>query len=97
MTFWRIVVVFWLSLFMVTLVVKYDDPRLLGGSDDANASPFVIAFRDAGVSGLPDLVNATVLVSIVSMCVTISTGTPLRLTQVVDAAPWLLYTQEAES
>lgn len=67
MTFWRIIIVFWLSLFMVTLVVRYDDPRLLGGSDDANTSPFVIAFRDAGVSGLPDLVNATVLVSIISM------------------------------
>lgn len=67
MTFWRIVVVFWLSLFMITLVVKSNDPRLLGGSDDANTSPFVIAFRDAGVAGLPDLVNATVLVSIISM------------------------------
>lgn len=41
MTFWRIILIFILSLFFVGLLVRYDDQRLLGGSYDANTSPFV--------------------------------------------------------
>lgn len=44
-------------------IVRWDDPRLLGSSSDSNTSPFVLVFRNAGVSGLPDFVNATITVS----------------------------------
>jgi len=67
MTFWRINILFILSLIMVGFVVRYDDERLVGGSYDANTSPFVLAFKNANVSGLPDLINATILVSILSI------------------------------
>lgn len=67
MTFWRIILVFIMSLMMVGFLVAYNDPRLLGGSSDSNTSPFVIAFKNANVSGLPDLVNATITVSVLSI------------------------------
>lgn len=45
--FWRILLFYMVSLTIAGLLVRYDDPRLLGSSDtDANASPFVIAIRD---------------------------------------------------
>jgi len=67
MTFWRITIVFILSLTMVGLLVPWDDPRLLGSSSDSNTSPFVLVFRNAGVRGLPDFVNATITVSVLSI------------------------------
>lgn len=68
MTFWRITFIFILSLLFVGLLVRSDNPRLLGASSyDANASPFVIAFVDAGVPGLPHIVNATITVSVLSI------------------------------
>lgn len=39
------------SLTIVGVLVPYDNPDLLnGGSSNANASPFVIAVRSAGIS-----------------------------------------------
>lgn len=42
------------------------DPRnlaLISGSGNANSSPFVIAIKEAGISALPSIVNACILVS----------------------------------
>jgi amino acid transporter len=50
-TFWRITLIFITSLLMIGLLIPYDEPRLLGGSG-ASASPFVLVFANAGVSGL---------------------------------------------
>jgi len=50
-------------------LVRSDDPRLLDGtsSSDAKASPFVIAIRNAGIKGLPSVMNAVILVSVLSV------------------------------
>lgn len=45
------------------MLVPYDDPRLLSGGGDARASPFVIAIDNAGVKGLPHVVNGVLLVA----------------------------------
>ena len=53
MTFWRITFIFILSLLFVGLLVRSDNPRLLGASSyDANASPFVIACEFAPILSL---------------------------------------------
>lgn len=57
------------SLTIAGLLVPYNDDRLLGSSSstDANASPFVIAIRDAGISGLDSVMNAVILISVLSV------------------------------
>ena len=66
--FWRITLFYLISLILVGLLVPYNDPRLLGsGSSDAAASPFVIAIRNAGISGLPSVMNAVILIAVLSV------------------------------
>jgi amino acid transporter len=47
------------SLTIVGCLVPYNDKELLNGtgSSDANASPFVIAVKNAGISVVPSLMN----------------------------------------
>lgn len=67
--FWRVLLFYIISLLMVGLLVPYTDPRLLSGSSfvDAKASPFVLAIVDAGVKGLPSVINAVILVAVLSV------------------------------
>lgn len=56
------------SLTLVSLLVPYGDSRLLGASStDAKASPFVIAINNAGISGLPSVMNVVILISVLSV------------------------------
>ncbi|TPX62354.1 hypothetical protein PhCBS80983_g00544 [Powellomyces hirtus] len=48
--------------FIVGLLVKSTDPRL-GTTKDANASPFVLGIKDAGINVLPDIINFCLLTS----------------------------------
>ncbi|GAB7351542.1 hypothetical protein MBLNU459_g2176t2 [Dothideomycetes sp. NU459] len=59
----RIVVIFELSIVAITILVPYTDPRLLGAGNAA-ASPFVIAMVDAGIKGLPDVVNVIIILGL---------------------------------
>ncbi|KAM3485665.1 hypothetical protein MY8738_001195 [Beauveria namnaoensis] len=67
--FWRIAVFYIVALLLVTLLVPHDDPRLLGAksSVDASASPFVIAIESMGQTVLPSIMNAVILVAVVSV------------------------------
>ncbi|KAJ1018483.1 hypothetical protein NDA18_006634 [Ustilago nuda] len=60
--FWRILLFYVVAIFMVGLVVPYNDPRLLNGGDDASASPFVLAISNAGIKVLPHIVNSVLLI-----------------------------------
>ncbi|KAK1230652.1 Amino-acid permease inda1 [Marasmius sp. AFHP31] len=64
--FWRIVIIYIVSLTIVGLMVPWNDNRLLGGGGAA-ASPFVIALDRAKIPGLNHLVNATICVSVLSI------------------------------
>ncbi|ORY78824.1 amino-acid permease inda1 [Leucosporidium creatinivorum] len=66
-TFWRLSLFFISSLLVIGLCVPYDTPRLADDSGTARASPFVILVDLAGVKGLPDLMNATICISILSI------------------------------
>ncbi|KAF7589544.1 hypothetical protein BBP40_004167 [Aspergillus hancockii] len=50
---------------MVTITVSPKDPDLFGG-EGVNASPYVIAFRNAGIPGLAHAMNAVIFISVVS-------------------------------
>jgi amino acid transporter len=65
--FMRVTIFYVVSLFIVSLLVPYTDPRLGSGSYDARASPFVIAINNAGIAVLPSIMNAVILVSVLSV------------------------------
>jgi amino acid transporter len=67
--FWRIALFYVVALTVVSLLVPYGDSRLLSGasSEDAKASPFVIAINNAGISGLPSVMNVVILIAVLSV------------------------------
>ncbi|PGH02083.1 hypothetical protein AJ79_07720 [Helicocarpus griseus UAMH5409] len=67
--FWRITLFYIVSLTIVGLLVPYTEPRLVNGksSYDANASPFVIAIKNAGIRGLDSVMNVVILVAVLSV------------------------------
>ncbi|CZR45758.1 putative amino acid transport protein GAP1 [Fusarium proliferatum ET1] len=67
--FWRISLFYILSVLLIGLLVPYNEPRLLGAKygSDAAASPFVIAIEMSGSDVLPDIMNAVILISLISV------------------------------
>lgn len=66
--FWRITLFYIVSLTIIGLLVPYDDERLgSGSSSDARASPFVIAIVNAGISGLPSVMNVVIMIAVLSV------------------------------
>lgn len=66
MVVWRVLIFFILALFIVTLIVPYNDSRLLG-SDSPRASPFVLAIKIGGIKSLPSVFNGAILISVISV------------------------------
>ena len=71
--YWRFGIFFICGALCVGIVVPYNDPTLIAilagnksGGGTAAASPYVIAMKNLGVSGLPHLVNALMVTSIFS-------------------------------
>ena len=64
---WRILIFYITSLLFITFVVPSNHPSLLSPTRDAAASPFVIALKDAGITVLPDLLNAIALLCVCSV------------------------------
>ncbi|KAL9020460.1 MAG: hypothetical protein Q9185_002335 [Variospora sp. 1 TL-2023] len=66
--FWRICLFYIVSLTLVGLLVPYTDRRLIGqSSSDAKASPFVIAIKNAGITGLDSVMNVVIMISVLSV------------------------------
>ncbi|KAF8247483.1 amino acid permease [Wilcoxina mikolae CBS 423.85] len=66
--FWRITLFYIVSLTLVGLLVPYTESRLLkAGSANAAASPFVIAIANAGITGLPSVMNAVIMIAVLSV------------------------------
>ena len=65
--FYRLVGFYVLGVFAVGIICNSRDPQLLGaiedGSAGAAASPWVLGIKNLGISGLPDLINALILLS----------------------------------
>ncbi|KAF7189999.1 Amino-acid permease GAP3 [Pseudocercospora fuligena] len=62
----RVTVLYLLSMLFIGLLVPATDQRLLGGSGIA-ASPFVIALDEAGIPGLPELLNVVIMFAVAAI------------------------------
>ena len=71
----RVNIVYMLSVIFITLMVPGNDERLLGGGGVAS-SPFVIAFQDAKIPGLPHTINAGMIIGILGISANQSTSPP---------------------
>ncbi|KAH7350047.1 dicarboxylic amino acid permease [Plectosphaerella cucumerina] len=72
-TFWRIAVFYILGVISIGMAVPSDNEMLIGATKkatSADASPFVVAIRIAGISVFPDFVNASLLVFTLSAACT---------------------------
>jgi len=66
--FWRILLFYIVALTIVGCLVPYDDPSLLGSSStDVDASPFVIAVRNAGIKYIDSIMNVVVMIAVLSV------------------------------
>ncbi|BGP18227.1 amino acid transporter [Rhodosporidiobolus nylandii] len=68
-TFFRLLFFYIGSVFVVGLIVKATDPDLLAATKkgtSAAASPFVLAIQRANIKALPDIINACILMFVLS-------------------------------
>ncbi|KAH8691464.1 amino acid permease/ SLC12A domain-containing protein [Talaromyces proteolyticus] len=65
-TFFRVFFFYVLNIFIVGLIVPFNDKALSISTGTAQQSPFTIAFQRAGVSAVPSIINAVVCTSAVS-------------------------------
>ncbi|EGY21745.1 hypothetical protein VD0002_g7493 [Verticillium dahliae] len=67
--FWRITLFYIVALTLVGLLVPHNDHRLMAVESpiNATASPFVIAIEEAKISVLPDIMNAVILIAVLSV------------------------------
>lgn len=66
--FWRIFFFYIVNTFILGLILRSDDDRLLGSSGaNTKASPFVLAIKEAGVKGLPSVFNAVITIAVISV------------------------------
>jgi amino acid transporter len=69
LTFYRIMIFYVLSVFLLGMCVAYNDKKLVfanKASTSASASPFVVAIENAGIKVLPQIINAAILLFIFS-------------------------------
>lgn len=65
--FWRILLFYIGSIFVVGTLVPFTSPDLLhGGIDNVAASPMVIVFKNAGLAAAASVLNAVILTSVLS-------------------------------
>ncbi|OAA72304.1 Amino acid/polyamine transporter I [Cordyceps fumosorosea ARSEF 2679] len=65
-TYWGIFSLFIATVFFVGINVPYTDDRLNSDAHDASASPLVLVAIRAGVSVVPDIINAVLLTAVLS-------------------------------
>lgn len=64
--FWRITIFYILTAIVIGCLVPFDNPSLLSGSG-VTASPFVIAINAGGIKVLPHIMNAVILLAVISV------------------------------
>lgn len=65
--FWRIVLFYILAIFVIGLIIPYDDPLLLNSDvSDIAVSPFTLVFQKAGMGAAAHFMNAVILTTVLS-------------------------------
>ncbi|MCG7333790.1 amino acid permease [Sporosarcina sp. ACRSM] len=62
--FWRILLFYILSIFVIGMILPYTDPRLL--SESVSVSPFTLVFERAGFAFAASVMNAIILTAVLS-------------------------------
>jgi lysine-specific permease len=62
--FWRILIFYVFAIFVIGLLVPYNNPNLL--SNDIMVSPFTLVFKKAGIAFAAAVMNAVILTAILS-------------------------------
>ncbi|KAH7358844.1 general amino-acid permease GAP1 [Plectosphaerella cucumerina] len=94
--FWRITLFYIVALTLVGLLVPSNDPNLATNKNtsqiDVNLSPFVIAIRNAKIDILPDVMNAVILIAVLSVGNSAVFGSSRTLAALADQrqAPYFL-------
>jgi len=84
-TFWRITIIYILSLLMIGLLLPYNDPFLLFASGGtAAASPFVRVLDRAHIPGINHLINVTICISVLSIGLSCVYGGSRTLTALAE-------------
>lgn len=75
--FWRLLFFYIVSVIMIGLLVSYKSPELLGQTNtnekvqekgvDINTSPFVIAVKQAEIPAIPSILNAVIIITVLSV------------------------------
>jgi amino acid transporter len=60
---YRILFFYVLGTLLIGMIVPSNDPNLTSDTGNANSSPWVIAIKNSGITALPSIVNACILVS----------------------------------
>lgn len=66
-TFWFISLSYISILTLIGCLVPYDSDKLWDGDSYGSISPFVIAIQNAGISGLPSLMNVVIILAVLSI------------------------------
>lgn len=65
--FWRILLFYVISIFIISLIIPYTDPSLLRSDvQDISVSPFTLVFKNAGLLSAAAIMNAVILTSVLS-------------------------------
>ena len=66
--FWRIIIFYFLSIFVIGALVYYKDPSLLRAAtqSDITVSPFTLVFERSGLAAAASVMNAVILTSVIS-------------------------------
>ncbi|SAM04455.1 hypothetical protein [Absidia glauca] len=64
--FWRIILFYIFSMLIIGLIIPYNDPTLLDGASDISVSPFTTVFQKAGAKSAADIMNAIILITMIS-------------------------------
>ncbi|KAG9304527.1 hypothetical protein G9A89_020091 [Geosiphon pyriformis] len=64
--FWRILLFYILAIFVIGLLIPYDDHRLLNNTTDAAVSPFTLVFQKTGFKAAPHLMNSIIMITVLS-------------------------------
>ncbi|KAL8879063.1 MAG: hypothetical protein Q9198_003254 [Flavoplaca austrocitrina] len=64
--FWRILIFYVGTMFFIGILIPHDDDRLLSAESKTAQSPFTIALSDAGLGAGASLINAVIVIAVIS-------------------------------
>ncbi|CAG7924725.1 unnamed protein product [Penicillium olsonii] len=64
--FWRILIFYVGTIFFIGILIPWNDDRLLGSTSKTASSPLTISLQDAGILPAAHLINALIVISVIS-------------------------------